>query len=107
MRLGALLLAVSAASSIGLAAARELVPAGALDVTLGVGFIAVAAVAMTKDPRQALAILATAFAVHAALATAHRPGLFSPDLGPRWFFITCAVFDVVAGAVCYFPLLRK
>lgn len=107
VRFAALLLALTAGSSIGLAAAREQVPAGALDVTLSVGFLAIASVAVTRDPRQALLALAGAFAAHALLDIAHRPGLLSPDIAPRWFLISCAVFDLVAGALCYLPLLRR
>lgn len=107
VRLASLLLAAMAGISIGLAAAHEGVPSGALDVTLGVGFIAAASVALTRDPRQALMILAAAFAAHALLAIAHRPGLLSPAIGPRWFLIACAVYDVAAGAICYLPLLKR
>ncbi len=107
VRLASLLLAVTAGTSIGLAAAHETVPSGALDVTFAAGFVALAAVAVTKDPRQALMLLAAGFAAHALLDIAHRPGWLSPDVGPRWFFITCAVYDVAVAAICYLPLLRR
>jgi hypothetical protein len=107
VRLAALLLAVSAGSSMGLAAANETVPAGALDVTLAVGFVALAAVALTKDPRLALMMLSGGFAAHALLDIAHRPGWLSTQLGPHWFFMAAAVYDVAAGAVCYLPVLRR
>lgn len=107
VRLAALLLSVSAGATLGLAAGRELVPAGALDVTIAVGFVALASVAVTKDPRQALILLAVAFVAHGLIGIAHRPGLLSPDLAPRWFFIASAVFDVTAGAICYLPILRR
>jgi hypothetical protein len=107
VRFASLLLALTAGTSIGLAAAQEQVPAGALDVSFAVGFFVVAAVALTKDPPQALALLAAAFGAHALLDIAHRPGLLSPDLGPRWFFVSCAVYDVVIGALCYLPLFRR
>jgi hypothetical protein len=107
VRLAALLLALSAGTSIGLAAAHQSVPAGALDVTLAAGFVALAAVALTKDPRHALMMLAGGFAAHALLDIAHRPGWLSAELGPHWFFIAGAVYDVAAGAICYLPLLRR
>lgn len=107
VRLASLLLALAGGISIGVAAAREQVPAGALDVGLAAGFVALAAVAQTKDPRQALMLLSGGFAAHALLDIAHRPGWLSPDLGPHWFLIASAVYDLVAGAICYLPLLRK
>lgn len=107
VRLAALLVAVTSGMSIGLAASHEQVPAGALDVTLAAGFVALAAVAVTRDPKQALIMLALGFAAHGLTDIAHRPGLLSPDLGPRWFFIASAVFDVAAGAICYLPILRR
>ncbi len=107
VRLATLLLATAAGTSIGLAAAHDPIPAGALDVTVAVGFVVLASVAVTKDPRHALMMLAAGFAAHALMAIAHRPGLLVPDLGPRWFFIACAVFDVAAGAICYLPILRR
>jgi hypothetical protein len=107
VRLASLLLAVAAGVGIGVAAAREQVPAGALDVALAAGFVALAGVAQTKDPRQALMLLSGGFAAHALFDIAHRPGLLSPDLGPHWFLIASAVYDVAAGAICYLPLLRR
>lgn len=107
VRLAALLLAATAGSSIGLAAANETVPAGALDVTLAAGFVALSAFALTRDPRQALMLIAAGFAAHAMLDIAHRPGWLGAELGPHWFFIACAVYDVAVAAICYLPLLRR
>lgn len=107
LRFGSLLLALKAGTSIGLAAAHPAVPAGALDATLAAGFVALAAVAITRDPRQALLMLAGGFAAHALLDIAHRPGWLSAELAPHWFFIAGAVYDVAAGAVCYFPIFRR
>ena len=107
VRLASLLLAVAAGLGIGVAAAREQIPSGALDVALAAGFVALAGVAQTRDPRQALMLLSGGFAGHALLDIAHRPGLMSPDLGPHWFLIASAVYDVAAGAICYLPLLKK
>src|SRR5574338_110617 len=76
-------------------------------LALAAGFVALAAVAQTKDPRQALMLLSGGFAGHALLDIAHRPGWLSPDLGPHWFLIASAVYDVLAGAICYLPLLNS
>jgi hypothetical protein len=107
LRFAALLLALTAGTAIGIAAAREQIPAGALEVSLAIGFFVLAAVALTKDPAQALTMLAAGFAAHALLDIAHRPGLLSPDLAPRWFYVSCAVYDVAVGALCYLPLFRR
>jgi hypothetical protein len=74
---------------------------------LAVGFMIVAAWTMMRDPRQALTVLALAFAAHAIVDIAHRPGLLPAALAPRWYAIGCAVYDAYIGALCYFPLLRR
>ena len=28
-------------------------------------------------------------------------------MAPRWYSISCAVYDVYIGALCYFPILRR
>jgi hypothetical protein len=107
VRFASLLLALTAGAYVGLAAAREQVPAGALDVSLAIGFFVLSAAAVTRDPRQALALLAAGFAAHALLDIAHRPGFLSPQIAPRWFLISCAVYDMVVGALCYLPVLKR
>jgi hypothetical protein len=62
---------------------------------------------MVRDPRQALTIVALAFAAHAVVDVAHRPGLLADSLAPRWYAIGCAVYDVYIGALCYLPILRR
>lgn len=106
-QIAALLLTLSAGAYIGFAVAREHDPGVGLDVALSVGFLLVAAVTMLRDPRQALTIVALAFAAHAVLDIAHRPGLLPDGLTPRWYAIGCAVYDVFLGAVCYLPVLRR
>jgi hypothetical protein len=54
-----------------------------------------------------LTIIALAFAAHAIVDVAHRPGLLPEGLAPRWYAVGCAVYDVVIGAVCYLPVLRR
>ena len=103
----ALLLTLTAGAYIGLAVVRENEPGVGLDVALAVGFLVAAGVSMIKEPRQALTIVALAFAAHAVLDVAHRPGLLPEALAPRWYSIGCAVYDVYVGALCYLPVLRR
>jgi hypothetical protein len=106
-QMGALLLTLSAGAYIGLAAVREYEPGVGLDIALAVGFLLVAGVTMLKDPRQALTIVALAFAAHALVDVGHRPGMLPEALAPRWYSIGCAVYDVYIGALCYLPVLRR
>jgi hypothetical protein len=102
----ALLLTLTAGAYIGFAAAREHQPGVGLDIALAIGFLVVAGVTLLRDPRQALTIVALAFAAHAVLDVLHRPGILPDGLAPRWYAVGCALFDVYIGAVCYFPILR-
>jgi hypothetical protein len=106
-QMAALLLSLTAGAYIGFAVVRENEPGVGLDIALAVGFLLIAALTMVRDPRQALTIIALAFAAHAVLDVAHRPGLLPDALAPRWYAIGCAVYDVVIGAVCYLPVLRR
>lgn len=103
---GALLLALIAGAYVGFAVSHEERTGVGLDVALAVGFLVVAASTLVRDPRQALTILALAFAAHAVLDVAHRPdGL--PEIAPRWYLVGCAIYDVYIGALCYLPILRR
>ena len=82
-------------------------PGVGLDIALAIGFLIAAGVSMIKEPRQALTVIALAFAAHAVLDVAHRPGLLPDGLAPRWYAIGCAVYDVYIGALCYLPVLRR
>jgi hypothetical protein len=107
-QIAALLLAMAAGAYVGLAVAHEARPGVGLDIALAVGFLVVAATTLVRDPRQALTILALAFAAHAVVDVAHRPGWPLPDgVAPRWYSIGCAVYDVYVGALCYWPILRR
>jgi len=106
-QLAALLLTLAAGAYIGFAVTRENEPGVGFDIALAVCFMLVAAVTMVRDPRQALTIVALAFAAHAVLDVAHRPGFLPEALAPRWYAIGCAVFDVYIGALCYLPVLRR
>ena len=92
---------------IGFAVLRENEPGVGLDIALAIGFLIAAGVSLIKEPRQALTIVALAFAAHAVVDVAHRPGLLPDALAPRWYAIGCAVYDVYIGALCYLPVLRR
>lgn len=103
----ALLITVSAGAYIGLAAADETRTGVGIDIALSVGFFVLAAYILTCDPRQALTLLALGFASHAVVDIAHRPGGLPEGLAPHWYTIGCASYDVLIGALCYFPILRR
>jgi hypothetical protein len=106
-QMAALLLTLSAGAYIGFAVGRENEPGVGFDIALAVCFLLVAAGTMLRDPRQALTIVALAFAAHAVVDIGHRPGLLPDGLAPRWYAVGCAVYDVFIGAVCYLPVLRR
>jgi hypothetical protein len=106
-QMAALLLALTAGAYIGFAVVRENQPGVGFDVALAIGFLLVAAVTMVRDPRQALTIVALAFAAHAIVDVLHRPGILPDGLTPRWYAIGCALFDLYVGALCYLPILRR
>jgi len=106
-QMGALLLTLSAGTYIGIAATHEAELGVGFDIALALGFFVVAALSVVQDPRHALTMLAFAFAAHAVLALAHRPGLLPGGIVPRWYTIGCAVYDIAIGALCYLPMLRR
>lgn len=106
-QVAALLLVLSAGAYIGFAVANEARPGVGFDVALAIGFLVVAAWTMVRDPRQALTLLALAFAAHAIVDVAHQPGWLPDGVAPRWYAIGCAVYDVSLGALCYLPILRR
>ena len=110
LRLGqfaALLLALTAGAYLGFAVAHEAQPGVGFDVAFAVGFLVLAASTLVRDPRHALTVLALAFAAHAVLDVAHRPGWLPDSIAPRWYLIGCATYDVFIGALCYLPILRR
>ncbi|MEO6213911.1 MAG: hypothetical protein ABIP65_09825 [Vicinamibacterales bacterium] len=106
-QIAALILTLSAGAYAGFAASHDQQLGVGFDVAFAVGFFVVAAFTLVRDPRQALTVLALAFAAHALLDVAHRPGLLPDGVVPRWYAIGCAVFDVCIGALCYVPILRR
>jgi hypothetical protein len=106
-QIAALLLTLVAGAYVGLAVVRENEPGVGLDIAFALGFLITAAWTMLRDPRQALTILALAFAAHAILDVAHQPGLLPDSLAPRWYSIGGAIYDAYIGALCYLPILRR
>jgi hypothetical protein len=101
-----LLLAATGAISVGLAIAREAVPSGTIEVTIGVAFVLVGGLVLTREPREALLVAAGGFVTHALIDIAHRPGLLEPGLVPRWYAVGSAVFDLYVAAICYWARRR-
>jgi hypothetical protein len=96
----ALSLAATGAASIGLAVAQASAPLGAIEVTLGLASLVVAAIVLQREPRQALLIACAGFVAHALVDIGHRPGGLAP-VAPPWFTIGCAVWNVYMAALCY------
>jgi len=105
-QLGAILLAATAGSWIGLAIAANPDPITNVDVTLGLGYVALAVIVLQLDPRQALLTLALAFVLHALIDIAHRPGWLSPSIAPRPFIVGCAAYDIFVAAICFWARRR-
>ena len=107
MQIGSLILVLVAGAYLGFAAAAPERTGVGLDVLLALAFLVVAAVVLTQDPREGLAILALAFAVHALVDILHRPGLLPDDVAPRWYAAGCASLNVYLGALSYLPILKR
>ena len=103
----ALLLASTTGAYIGFAVAHEHQLGTGLDIALALGFFLVAATTLVRDPRQALTMIALAFAAHAVLDVAHRPGVLADGIAPRWYAVGCAVFNLYIGALAYYPILKR
>lgn len=106
-QIAALILTLVAGAYLGLAASQESRIGVGLDIAFAAGFFVLAAFTLTCDPRLALTLLALGFAAHAVLDIAHQPGILPDALAPRWYTVGGATFDVLVGALCYFPILRR
>jgi hypothetical protein len=106
-QIAALLLAFAAGAYLGFAAVYETRTGVGLDIALAAGFFVLAGYTLTCDPRQALTFLALGFGAHAILDIAHRPGVLPEDIVPRWYTVGGATFDLLLGALCYYPILRR
>jgi hypothetical protein len=103
----AMLLSATGAVPMGLAiAATPDVSLAHLEIAFGVIFVVLAGLVLLRDPRQGLLIAAIAFVGHALIDLAHRPGLLPPAIAPRWFFVSCAIYDVGLAAICYWSQRR-
>ena len=102
----ALLLVLTAGVYIGFALAHEPTGSG-LDVALGVGFLVLASVAVTRDPGLALTLLAVAFAGHAVVDLLHSARVLPAEALPNWYATACAIYDVAIAAICYLPIVRR
>jgi len=104
----ALLLAMTAGAYVGVAVENETMIGVGLDIALAIGFLVVAATTLVRDPRQSLVIIALAFAAHAVVDVAHQPGGLLPhDIAPRWYLMSCAIYDLYIAALCYLPVLKR
>jgi hypothetical protein len=106
-QIAALLLALTAGPYVGFTVAHEALPGSGIDIAIAIGFFLVAATTLVRDPRQALTIIALAFAAHALVDIGHRPGALPDGIAPQWYAVGCAIFDVYIGAIAYFPILRR
>jgi len=107
MQIGSLILVLVAGAYLGFAAAAPERTGVGMDVLLALAFLVVAAVVLTRDPREGLTILALAFAAHALVDILHRPGLLPGEIAPRWYAAGCASLNVYLGALSYLPILKR
>ncbi|HEY8551120.1 MAG TPA: hypothetical protein VIL35_14280 [Vicinamibacterales bacterium] len=106
-QVAALVLALTAGASLGLVASHGDRAGLTLEVAAAMGVFVVATAAPFRDPRVALTWLALGFGAHAVLDVLHRPGLLPDSLAPAWYIVGCSLKDVLLGALCYLPLLRR
>ena len=103
----ALLLVLIAGVYVGFAIVADLASNAGWDVALAIGFLVLASMATTWDPRQALTALTLAFAAHAGIDLLHTIDMLPSEMAPRWYFTACAIYDVVIAGLCYLPILRR
>ena len=101
------LLVFAAGATLGLAVVQPERAGVALDIVLSLGFVILAGAAGLREPGEALALIALACVAHAVVDVLHRPGVLPSDLAPRWYFVGCAVHDVVLAGLAYLPALRR
>ncbi|MEO7193023.1 MAG: hypothetical protein ABI051_18400 [Vicinamibacterales bacterium] len=98
---GAALLAGVAGVPVGLALLSPLAATAGLEAALGVIIIGAAGLILQRDPRDALALVAGGFILHALIDLAHRPGWLSQDLAPHSYVAGCATYNVCLAALCF------
>ena len=103
----ALLLALIAGVYVGFVLTTDDVSGGGWDIAVSIGFLVVASIATISEPRQALTMLAVAYAAHAGIDLLHTIDTLPAEIGPRWYFTACAIYGVLIGGLCYLPILRR
>jgi hypothetical protein len=101
----ALALAAIGAVPIGFVIIQEHAPLGNLEITIALAFVVLAGLVLQREPREALQLAAGGFVAHALLDIAHRPGVLDP-VGPHWYAVGCAIYNVCFAAVCYWARRR-
>lgn len=97
----ALLLAVSGAIGIGLAAGAAHTPGASVEVTAGLITIAASAFVLRREPPSALVIVALLFLLHGAFDWSHRREFFAITFVPPWWSIGSATYDVYVATLCF------
>ena len=100
-QIAAVLLATMGAMAAILALAAEPAPGANFEAAIGIAFVVLAGVLLFRHPREALIIAFAGVLTHAFVDLAHRPGLLSPEVVPRWYAVTCATYGLYLAAVCY------
>lgn len=102
----AVFLAATTGASIGFAATQPSVTVGTIEVTMAFAGLLVAGVVVQSEPRLGLLVAGAAFVGHALFDVAHRPGLLTDVLVPRWFIVGAAVWDLAMAAICFWARRR-
>lgn len=102
-----LLLVLVAGAYLGTAASMPAHPGAALDATLALAFLAAGVASLTREPREALTIVAVAFVAHAVVDVLHRPGGLTDGAVPAWYVIGCGVQNLWTAALTFLPVLGR
>lgn len=103
----ALFLVLIAGVYLGFAIASTEPSGTGWDVALAIGFLVLASIVTTWDPRPALTALALAYAAHAAIDLLHIADVLPAAVVPRWYTTACAIYDIAIAGLCYLPILRR
>ena len=103
----ALLLVFQSGLLLGLALLTPDTVGTGFDITLTVGFFAVAGVSMTLTPSQALTALASAWFIHSVVTLLRVAPLVAGTTVPDWYPSAAAIYDLILSGFCYLPVLRR
>ena len=106
-QVAALLLVMVAGAYLGTAASQPHAPGAGLDAALALGFLAAGVASLTREPQEALTILAVAFVTHALVDILHQPGGLTDAAVPHWYVVGCAVQNVWTAALTFLPVLGR